>query len=178
MSRSTRLVRAGLLTAAGTLLISGCGGGGDTGSASSSSAAGTTSSSSAESSAEEPVPSATPDAASFCAQAEPVFTDLNAAFEAAGTDGVAALPPLLDQAVASFDAVQPPADIAPDWQTVRGGFAQLRDQVAAIDPAAPDAATQVDGAVAAVEGSEAGPALERLGTYYDQHCAAGAAPTS
>lgn len=173
MVRPTRLVRSGLLTVAGALLVTGCGGGEDTGSAAASSSspgAAATPSSSAPA-------SVAPDAEAFCAEAGPVFSDLDTAFEAVETQGVPALPPLLDQAVAAFDEVTPPAELATDWQTVRDGFAQLRDRVGALDPDSPDAAAQVAGAVAAVEGSEAGPALGRLDSYYQQNCASVASPT-
>ncbi|MGY1732305.1 hypothetical protein ACI798_12375 [Geodermatophilus sp. SYSU D01045] len=173
----TRLLRAGLLTAAGCLLIAGCGGGDDGGSSASSSSSGAaTTTSSASSSA--PSSSAPPDAAAFCADATPVVTRLSSALEAAESQGVAALPPLLDQAVTAFDGVTAPAEVAADWQAVRDGVAQLRDQVGAIDPDSPDAGAQVDAAVAAVEGSAAGPALSRVGTYYQQNCGTPAAPTS
>ncbi|MGY1796597.1 hypothetical protein ACI796_21735 [Geodermatophilus sp. SYSU D00525] len=178
----TRLLRAGLLTAAGCLLIAGCGGGDDGGSSASSSSSGaattTSSASSSVSSSSAPSSSAPPDAAAFCADATPVVTRLSSALEAAESQGVAALPPLLDQAVTAFDGVTAPAEVAADWQAVRDGVAQLRDQVGAIDPDSPDAGAQVDAAVAAVEGSAAGPALSRVGTYYQQNCGTPAAPTS
>ncbi|MGY1779037.1 hypothetical protein [Geodermatophilus sp. SYSU D01036] len=169
-----RLLRAGLLTAAGALLVS-CGGGDDGGASASpssaSSAAATPSSSAAPS-------SAGPGAAAFCADATPVVARLGAALEAAETQGVAALPPLLDQAVTAFDGVTAPGEVAADWQAVRDGLAQLRGRVGAIDPAGPDADAQVDAAVTEVQGSAAGPALSRIGAYYEENCGSGAAPTT
>ncbi|MGY1774845.1 hypothetical protein ACI8AV_03235 [Geodermatophilus sp. SYSU D00804] len=105
------------------------------------------------------------------------MTQLSAALEATETRGVAALPPLLDQAVTAFDGVTAPGEVAADRQAVRDGLARLRAQVGAIDPDSPGADGRVDGAVTAVEGSAAGPALSRVGAHHDRNCGSGAAPT-
>ncbi|MGY1741919.1 MULTISPECIES: hypothetical protein [unclassified Blastococcus] len=105
----------------------------------------------------------------FCTDGEQVFGEVDEAFDDAEGMGVEALVAALQQAVDAFDALEPPAEIADDWEESRTGFADLRDAVAAIDPAAPDAEQQALELIADAQ-SFVGPAFERVGTWIDENC--------
>ena len=175
MFRISRPIATALLTAAAsTLLLTGCGDDADdsTEPASDSSAPGGASSSSSSDDGGTDV-----DPAAFCADAEQVFGRLSEAFEAVEGESLDAAVPVLDQAVDAFDELEPPAEIGDDWQTVRGGFADLRDAVDAIDASAPDAEAQAEAAVQDIE-ADISPSLERVDAYYSENCETGAAPAS
>ncbi len=178
MFRFSRPVATALLTtAAGTLLLTGCGddSDGDAGAASSSSSpASSTASSPASSSGGG---GAAADPAAFCEDAVEVFGRLSEAFEAIEGQSLDASVPVLDQAVGAFDQLEPPAEITDDWQVVRNGFADLRDAVDEIDADAADAEAQAEAAVQDIE-ADISPSLERVDAYYSENCETGAAPAS
>ena len=107
--------------------------------------------------------------AEFCADGERLFGEAGDALTEAEGTGVGGLVAALDQTVDAFDALEPPDEIAADWQTSRDGFVELRDAVAAIDPAAPDADAQALEVIAQAE-TTVGPAFERVGAWIDTNC--------
>ncbi|MGY1769868.1 hypothetical protein [Blastococcus sp. SYSU D00813] len=167
LSRSRVLVPAVL--AAG-LLLSGCsdevGGTASPASTASSSSSGSSSSSSGSGSSSG---GGGGEFEEFCTQGEELFGEAGEALTDAEGMGVEALVAALDQTVDAFDALEPPDEIADDWQASREGFAQIRDDVAAIDPAAPDAETQALEIVSQAE-TTVGPAFERVSTWIDENC--------
>ncbi|WP_409333136.1 hypothetical protein [Trujillonella humicola] len=107
--------------------------------------------------------------AEFCTEGEELFGEAGEALTEAEGMGVEALVDALDQTVAAFDALEAPDEIAEDWQASRDGFVEVRDAVAAIDPAAPDAEQQALEVIAQAE-TTVGPAFERVSTWIDQNC--------
>jgi ABC-type transport system substrate-binding protein len=131
-----------------------------------SSSSSTTSSSGSSSSAP---PTVDPELEEFCTDGEALFAEVDEAFDAAEGMGVEALVRALQQAVAAFDALDPPAEIADDWEASRDGFSELTQDVAAIDPAAPDAQQQAE-AVLAQADTTVGPGFQRVGEWIDENC--------
>jgi hypothetical protein len=169
MRRLPRPIATVLTTAAGALLLVGCSTGEDNTATTTSQAPVSTTSSAAQSSAGG-------EAAAFCTQAQPLFTQVGSAFDAVGED-IGALSSALQQAVDAFNSVEAPTAIAQDWATARDGFAGLRDTVAGIDPAAPDALAQVQAAEQQAQ-TEVAPAVTRVGAYIEQNCGAGSSGSS
>ena len=126
----------------------------------------TSSSSSAPTSA---TPTIDADLEEFCTDGEELFGDVDLAFDDAEGMGSTAFAEVLQQAVDAFDTLEPPDEIADDWAESRDGFAQLRDDVAAIDPAAPDAEQQAIDIIAAAE-TTVGPAFARVTDWIDENC--------
>jgi hypothetical protein len=161
-----------LASAAATVLLTACGddsddsdgaAGSSSGSSSGSATAGASSSGGGDG-----------DTSAFCSEAQGVFAQISSAFDAAEGEGVDAAVPLLDDAVDAFDDLEPPAAIEEDWQTLRDGFADLRDAVSDIDPDAPDARDRGQAAVDEVEG-DIGPSLTSLDSWFGENCT-GATP--
>ena len=122
--------RGGLVTAA-ALLLTACGGSGKTDDAAAGSSA--ASSSSAGSSAPEA------DSA-FCTRAQAMIKALDSAFNDQSTDQSS----LADQFQQTADAVRsvdPPAEIADDWETIASGLEQFGSAFAKYDPTDPAAAS-------------------------------------
>jgi hypothetical protein len=105
----------------------------------------------------------------FCTDGEALFGEVDDAFSGAEGMGSQAFAAVLQQAVDAFDALEPPDEIADDWQESRDGFAALRDAVAAIDPAAPDAEQQAVDVIAGAE-TTVGPAIRRVSDWIDDNC--------
>ena len=86
-----------------------------------------------------------------------------------GAEGeLPALPDLEAAAGAALVGVRT-EEIADDWAESRDGFAGLRDTVAAIDPAAPDAEQQAIDIISAGE-TTVGPAFQRVNEWIDENC--------
>ncbi|WP_029431850.1 hypothetical protein [Blastococcus sp. URHD0036] len=147
------------------LLLSGCSDEVD-GSAAPATTPSTSSSSSAPTSAS---PTIDPDLEDFCTDGEALFGEVDDAFTNAEGMGSTAFAEVLQQAVDAFDALEPPDEIAADWQASRDGFAALRDAVAAIDPAAPDAEQQAVDVIAGAE-TTVGPAFQDVSDWIDENC--------
>jgi hypothetical protein len=108
----------------------------------------------------------------FCDEATAAFRTLTDSVAEAGD--VEALPAALDRAATDLDGVAAPADIAADWETVRAGYADLREQISALD----FSAAGVEEEVSAVfeRSRDTGAAFERVVTYVDEHCPGQVAP--
>ena len=129
----------------------------------------TPSTSSSSSSSTSATPTIDANLEEFCTDGEALFGEVDDAFDDAEGMGSAAFAEVLQQAVDAFDALEPPDEIADDWEASRDGFGQLRDDVAAIDPAAPDAEQQAIDLIAAAE-TTVGPAFARVTDWIDENC--------
>jgi hypothetical protein len=168
MPHPPRPLATALVTLAGAVLLTGCTGQDQTKTTTTQAPVTTTSSAAGTSGNAE--------AAAFCAQAVPLFSQVGNTLSAAGQDPTA-LKSGLQQAVDAFDTIHPPTAIAQDWATSRDGFAALRDTVAAIDPAAPDAQAKVQAAEQQTE-TQIGAAFSKVTAYAEQNCATAGASTS
>jgi len=123
----------GLSAAAALVVLTACGGGDaeEESAASDSSSAGGTSSGASSSSAPASSDSAA-DAQAFCTSAIEAGSELDTTFNAAGTD-VSQIPSLLDQAVATFESVEPPSAVADDWAGLLASLNRLSDAADTID---------------------------------------------
>ncbi|WP_369256176.1 hypothetical protein [Geodermatophilus amargosae] len=171
--------RCALVAATAAVLLTACGGGNGSGSeetaestsadTSSSAAPSTGSSSSGSSSAANDDPAV----AAFCDQA--------AQYEGLGNQLTAAtpeqLPGLLQQAAAAYDTVQPPAQIAGDWQVVGDALQAFSDQANSVDVTTPDGQTQLQGAAQQFLTVAQGPEATNVAQFTEQNCGA-AAPTT
>jgi len=130
---------SGVSAAAALVLLTACGGGD---AEETSASGGSSSSSSAETSAAQT--SATEESAvdpqEFCQQTLAAGKDLDATFNAAGTD-TTQVPRLLEAAVQRFDAITPPAAAADDWNTLTGGLHELSDTASSLDFSDPSSFT-------------------------------------
>jgi ABC-type glycerol-3-phosphate transport system substrate-binding protein len=134
---------SGVSAAAALLLLTACGGGDSEESASSSSSSGTSSSSASSGSGSAATGSSSDeDVQAFCSQAQTVFTDLGAAFDAA-TDPTQ-LPDLLQQATTAFGSVEPPAEIAGSWTSFSDALTQLSASSRSVDLSTPEGLTQFE----------------------------------
>jgi hypothetical protein len=124
----------GLAGVAALVLLTACSGG-SSDNASSTSSAASTSTSAAATTAAGP----TGADAAFCTAVSQLVTQLGTV----QTAQPAQLPPLLQQLVANFDSVQPPAAVQADWQTLGAGLHQLQTAVSAIDVNTPQGAAQL-----------------------------------
>ena len=125
------------LSAAALVLLTACGssdGESDAASDSSAATSGSSASSSGSGSAESGS-SSDEDVQAFCTEAEQVFGQLSEGLDAAQPADLAAT---LDQAVAAFDEIEPPAEISGDFSTLQQAFTGLRDAVAGADLATPE----------------------------------------
>ena len=154
---------AGLSAAAAVLLLTGCGGSDEEPAATASSSASASGSPSAAES------SATADEAvqGFCAEAEAAFTRVADAFSSA-TDS-ANVTTALDQGVAAFDEVEPPAEISSDWSALQQGLVGLRDAVAGTDVSTPEGQAALQGAVTTFQNDAAAP-QQNLERYLSANC--------
>jgi len=169
--------RSALVAAAAAVLLTACGGSDGSGSEesaestsadTSSSAAPSTGSSSSSSSASDD-----PAVAAFCQQA--------AQYEELGNQLTAAtpeqLPGLLQQAAAAFDSVQPPAEIASDWQVVGDAVQAFSDTANSVDITTPDGQAQLQTAAQEFVTVAQGPEATNVAQFGEQNCGA-AAPTT
>ncbi|MGY1702940.1 hypothetical protein ACI79C_00045 [Geodermatophilus sp. SYSU D00697] len=163
------LFRSAVATAATLVLLTACGSSGDDEPAAPSSPA----ASGSTSAPAEPGPSgtATPDpaAAEFCDRVESVFAQVAAALQGVTPDQV---PGLLPDVVAGFDAVQPPAEIAGDWQAVADGLRSLQDTAASLDLSTPEGQQQFTAAEAQVA-QQLAPAQASVAGYVEATCGLG-----
>ncbi|MGY1823827.1 hypothetical protein [Geodermatophilus sp. SYSU D00079] len=164
------LLRSAVAGAAAVVLLTACGGGGDDEPAASSSTA--TSSAPAPS---EPAPTSAPDpaAAEFCSQVTTAFATFSGLQTATPSELAANLP----QIVGALEQVEPPAEIAGDWEAFVGSLRQLGATAATLDLSTPEGQQQLEQAERQLtEGL--GPAQTTLLSYISANCGLGsAAPT-
>ena len=171
MRLSASVLRGGLSAAAAVLLLTACGG-------SEEPDAGTTGGTATGSApAEATATTSEEDVQAFCTEAETVFTELTAAFGSV-TDP-ANYTAVLDQSVAAFDQVQPPAEISSDWSALQDGLVGLRDAVAGTDVGTPEGQAALQDAVTTFQTDVAEP-QQNLEGFVTANCAnaGGGAPSS
>ena len=171
MRRVLTACRAGLCAAAAAALLAGCGGGSDDDSSSATS----TSSSSAEASG---TAGADPATSAFCDKARGLLATLLPAVT--GADDAATLAPVLQQASADAQAVEPPEAIATDWEALKKGLDQFAQAAAAVVPDDTASAAQFLQTKAQLVAQLAGSAAT-VQTFLAQDCGlttGSAAPTS
>jgi hypothetical protein len=172
MRTPARLLRPVVAAAAAAVLFTACGGSGDEDPAASSSAS--SSSASATSSSAAPTTSSDPAVAAFCERGQQFDQVAESLQTAAPTE----LPGILQQAVAAFDTVAPPAEIAADWQTVGTALRQLADASTTLDLSTPEGQQQLQQAATQAFAS-AGPAQANVQAFSSANCGTpSAAPTS
>ena len=138
------LWKAGLSAAAAVVLLTACGGSDEETDAASGSSTSSSSASSSSSAAETSSGTSDADVQAFCTEAEQVFTGLSTSLDAANPADIGTA---LDQSVASIEAIEPPAEISADWDTLKAAFSGLRDAVKGADLTTPEGQASVSQAV-------------------------------
>ncbi|SCX45656.1 hypothetical protein SAMN03159343_1640 [Klenkia marina] len=160
------------LSATALLGLAACGGSSDddaTPSAGGSSAA-QTSSSSAEDGGDTDA-----QAASFCTESQTTLDGFDDQLDAAGPEGLA---PILSQVVDALDALDAPAAVAGDLQTLRDAYDQLGQVASANDLTTPEGQQAFQDAYAEIQ-PQAQPAEDAVEAWTDANCPDDdAAPTS
>ena len=157
---------------AAVVLLTACGGSGDGEPAATSSSPSPATSSSAEPTTAAPT-SPDAEAAAFCAEVSTVFEQVSTAFETATPEQV---PGLLDEVVAGFDTVQPPAEIQGDWQALGDALRQLAQVADSVDLTTPEGQQQYAQAETEITG-QVQQAQTNVTNYVLANCGA-AAPSS
>jgi hypothetical protein len=153
------LIARGVSVTAAVLLMTACSGGSDDESASSSSPA--ASSSAAETSSEAPASDS-----EFCTEAtqinERITTSLSEADSASLSDN---LQTISDE----ISAVEPPAEIADDWNTLAGALGKAADALEGVDLTDPEQAAQAQAELGNLQ-TELGDAGTNVETYLRDQC--------
>jgi hypothetical protein len=162
MRRTLTACRTGLLAGAAFVLLTACGGGSDNNNdAASSGTTQTTTSSSAENTA--------PEADSqFCTQAQALVQTLETAFTESATDP-ASVAQQFQQTASAMRALDPPAEIADDWEALAGGLDQFAAAFAQFDPNDPAKASAFEQQATQLQGqlTAAGANVEK---YLTEQC--------
>src|SRR3954471_23730738 len=171
MRRTLTLCRTGLAGVAAVVLLTACSGNDDTSASSSSSAGASTSASAAESSG-----SASTDAGAdeFCTQAFDAFGQLSSV---SNSSDPAVVVPALQQLTTSLDAIDAPAEISGDWQTLVDALQRLADPGNSLDLTPPQGRQQFQQAEEQLT-AQVGNAQTNVSTYVTQHCPQAATPTA
>ncbi|MGY1830513.1 hypothetical protein ACI8AA_08815 [Geodermatophilus sp. SYSU D01180] len=176
MRSIAHLSRSAVAAVAAAVLLTACGGGDGSGSEEAAESTAASTSSSAESSGSPSSSSAgsdDPAVAAFCEQAGQ-YEELGNQLTAATPEQ---LPGLLQQAAAAFDSVQPPAEIASDWQVVGDAVQAFSDTANSVDLTTPDGQAQLQAAAQQFVTVAQGPEATNVAQFGEQNCGA-AAPTS
>jgi hypothetical protein len=144
--------RAGVAAAAVILLLAGCGGGKSRSDAAASPAATTA--------AETPEPSG---AADFCDRAADIDHRVDAAVSDLGDNP--SIPDAIRQLTVELRAIDAPAPIAADWETMAAGMERLADAFADVDITDPSTLDALDAAQ-----SDLSAASDRVATYLHDEC--------
>ena len=78
----------------------------------------------------------------FCTDVPALLQDITAELEDVQTDPASASA-ALDDAVTRMEAVQPPDDVADEWERLVAAWQDLRDLIAQVDPSDPGANQQL-----------------------------------
>ncbi|MGY1782073.1 hypothetical protein [Geodermatophilus sp. SYSU D01036] len=176
MRSIAHLSRSAVVAAAAAVVLTACGGSDGSGSEETAESTAASTSSSAESSGSPSGPSGASDdpaVAAFCEQAAQ-YEELGNQLSAATPEQ---LPGLLQQAAAAFDTVQPPAEIASDWQVVGDAVQAFSDTANSVDLTTPDGQAQLQTAAQEFVTVAQGPEATNVARFGEQNCGA-AAPTS
>jgi hypothetical protein len=153
--RSSLLAR-GVSATASILLLTACGGGSDEDSAS------PTSSSAASSSAAETTSEAPEASSEFCSQAEDFGNEISSSFESTDPQQ---LTDNLKKAADGVRAIEPPDEIADDWQALADGLEKVAGTLEGADPNDPQVAAKVQSDLQAIQE----PATN-VETYLQEQC--------
>jgi hypothetical protein len=140
--------RAGVAAAGVVLLLAGCGSGDPRSGAAGTPAAETT---------------APPGDADFCDQAAAIDDRVDAAVSDLGND--ASIPDVLRELTVELRAVEAPAPIAAEWETLAGGLERMADAIADGDITDPTTLDALDAAERDLSG-----AGDRVDTYLREEC--------
>ncbi|MGY1795702.1 hypothetical protein ACI796_17160 [Geodermatophilus sp. SYSU D00525] len=169
--------RSAVVAAAAAVVLTACGGADGSGSEETAESTAASTSSSADSSGGSGSSSSAggddPAVAAFCEQAAQ-YEELGNQLSAATTEQ---LPGLLQQAAAAFDSVQPPAEIANDWQVVGDAVQAFSDTANSVDLSTPDGQAQLQTAAQQFVTVAQGPEATNVARFGEENCGA-AAPTS
>jgi hypothetical protein len=157
MRRTLTVCRSGLSVAAAVVLLSACGGSEDN---SDSSAASETSSSASESEA--------PQADSeFCTEAASIEERVSSTLN--DQSDPAALPQALNQAAAEIRAIEPPDEIAADWEALAGGVEQIAAAFSQVNFNDPNALATFEAQVGQLQ-TQLESASTNVETYLREEC--------
>ena len=157
MRRTLTVCRGGLSVAAAVVLLSACGGSGDE---PESTAASETSSSASESEA--------PEAGSeFCTEAASIEERVSSTLN--DQSDPAALPQALNQAAAEIRAIDPPDEIAADWEALAGGIEQIAAAFAQVNFNDPNALATFEAQVGQLQ-TQLESASTNVETYLREEC--------
>ena len=146
--RNRTACRAGVAAAGVVLLLAGCGGGDSRSGAADTPAA------------ETPAPSGDAD---FCDQAAAIDERVDAAVSDLGGD--ASIPDVLRELTVELRAIEAPAPIAADWETLAGGLERMADAIADGDITDPTTLEALEAAERDLSG-----AGDRVDTYLRDEC--------
>jgi hypothetical protein len=153
MRRSLTVCRNGLSVAAALVLLTACGGSESDSASDTGEAAPTTSESGADS--------------EFCQEAAGIDERLSSTLE--NPEDPTALPQALQEAAAEIRAIDPPEEIADDWNALADGVEQIAQVFASIDVNDPNAVAQFEQQVGQLE-SELSSASTNVENYLRDEC--------
>ena len=166
MTRATAVAAAAVLT----LGLAACSGSDDSGSDDS---AGAETSAAEESAAEEDAPAdeAAPAGGDIC-EATSVLEDMSSTLSDVDPTDLQATMDSFEDLVTTVEGVEPPAEIADDWNTIATSFRGMADglQAAVDDPTDADARSNVQEAMTAISGQEFQDAGQAVSTYTAANC--------
>jgi hypothetical protein len=154
MRPSLTACRTGLSVAAAVVLLTACGGSDDTASSASSKAG----SSASESSAAD---------SKFCTEAAAIQKNLGTTLE--DSQDPTALPQALQEAAAQIRAIDPPAEIADDWNRLADGAEKISQAFASIDINDPNALATLEQKIGEL-GTGLSTASTRVDNYLREKC--------
>jgi hypothetical protein len=169
MRPTSNFVRAALTSVAALALLTACSGGSSDDASPSSTSAATTGSPAATSTPAGP----TGADAAFCSQVGQLVTQLGSL----QTAQPAQVPPLLQQLVTNFDAVQPPAAVQTDWQALGTGLHQLQTAAGSIDVTTPQGQAQL-AQLEQQATAAAAPVQGNISAWVLSNCGAGSSATT
>jgi hypothetical protein len=158
MGRTLTACRTGLSVAAAVALLSACGGSDSNDAAS-------------RSSAESSAPQAD---SAFCREAATIQERIDATLSARSDSS--ALPQALQQAANDIRNIEPPAEIAEDWEALAGGLEQIAEAFGSIDFNDPSALPSFQEQMGQLQ-TELGTASTNVRTYLADECGIEFEPT-
>jgi hypothetical protein len=158
MGRTLTACRAGLSAAAAVVLLSACGGSDSNDAASGSSA-------------ESSAPQAD---STFCREAATIQERIDATLNARSDSS--ALPQALQEAANEIRNIEPPAEIAEDWEALAGGLEQVAEAFGSIDFNDPSALPSFQEQMGQLQ-TELGTASTNVRTYLADECGIEFEPT-
>ena len=164
MRRTLTACRTGIAVAAAVVLLSACSSDGDD-----------SSSSQADETSAEATESSAPEADSeFCTEASTIQERVDSTLN--GQSDPTALPQALEAAAAEIRAIEPPDEIAADWEALAGGVEQIAAAFGSIDFNDPNALAQFQQQIGELQ-TELGSASTNVQNYLSEECGIEIEPT-